>query len=68
MKARTKVDTPINQRLTISVKEAQEVVGVGRNTILKMLEESGASVKYGRRHLVNVKKLNDYLESLGSGS
>lgn len=68
MKALTKIDTPINQRLTISIKETQEAVGVSRNTILKMLKESGASVKYGRRHLVKVKEFNDYLESLRAGS
>lgn len=66
MRARTKPDTPINQRLWISVPEAQATIGVGRNTLLKILQESGATVKCGRRRLVNVAKLNAYLETLGA--
>ena len=50
-------------KIYVGVEELQTLFSVGRNTALKIGNESGASVKIGSRRLFNVETVTNYLKS-----
>ena len=64
MVARNKIsDTKINP-ITIDINTLTAMLGVGRNTALKVAEEAGASLHIGSRKLYNVEKITAYINKL----
>lgn len=52
------------QKPYVSLDEAQMLYSLGRNTVIYLSREAGAIRKIGKRTLINVKVLNEYIESL----
>lgn len=64
MVARNKiVDANINP-ITIDINTLTAMLGVGRNTALKVADEAGASLHIGSRKLYNVEKITAYINKL----
>lgn len=64
MLARNKAaDRNINP-LTIDTQTLMAMLGVGRNTALKVADEAGASLHIGSRKLYNVEKIKAYVDKL----
>lgn len=64
MVARNKiVDANINP-ITIDINTLTAMLGVGRNTAIKVADEAGASLHIGSRKLYNVEKITAYINKL----
>ena len=64
MVARNKIaDANINP-ITIDIHTLMSMLGVGRNTALKVADEAGASLHIGSRKLYNVEKITAYINKL----
>lgn len=64
MVARNKIaDANINP-ITIDINTLTAMLGVGRNTALKVADEAGASLHIGSRKLYNVEKITAYINKL----
>lgn len=50
-------------KIYVGIEELQNLLSVGRNTALKIGNESGASVKVGSRRLYNVETVTEYLKA-----
>ncbi len=50
-------------KLLVDKNELQDILSVGRDTALRVGEESGAKIKLGRRTLYRVEKLKEYLDN-----
>ena len=62
--ARNKLaDTNITP-VTIDIHTLMAMLGVGRNTALKLADEAGASLHIGTRKLYNVDKIKAYIDKL----
>lgn len=57
--ARAQIDAGIK---TMRVPEAQRRYGLGRENIKKLAKECGAVVKVGRSFLVNVERMDRFME------
>ena len=55
-----------SQKPYISYEEGAILYFVGRNTFIKMAQEAKAVRKIGGRAIVNVQKLNEYIEDMYS--
>lgn len=55
-----------SQKPYISYEEGATLYSVGRNTFIKMAQEAKAVRKIGGRAIVNVQKLNEYIEDMYS--
>lgn len=55
-----------SQKPYISYEEGITLYSVGRNTFIKMAQEAKAVRKIGGRAIVNVQKLNEYIEDMYS--
>ena len=62
MQKRINRDNP--NKLYVDINELCDILSVGRNTALKIAEQSGASVKFGKRHLYSVESIKLYMSSL----
>lgn len=53
---------------TIKIEPACMRYGVGRNTMRKIAEDAGAVVRIGKSYLINVSKVDKYMDELsGNG-
>lgn len=52
------------ERRLVDIKEFMEYVGVGRNSALRLGKEIGCLVKIGRRSLYDLRKADQYFNSL----
>lgn len=58
MRTKKPSSLPLEQRLTVSINEAADTLGVGRNTIYKMLKERKLrSVSLGSRNMVTTDSI-----------
>lgn len=55
-----------SQKPYISYEEGTTLYSVGRNTFIKMAQEAKAVRKIGGRAIVNVQKINEYIEDMYS--
>ena len=62
MKKRIEHNT--DNKLAVSREELQELLGVGRDTAMKIGIEAKAKFKVGARALYNVAKIQAYIDSL----
>lgn len=49
---------------SVDTKELQEMLSCGRVTALQIGNNAGARIQIGKRVLWNVRKINDYLDSI----
>lgn len=63
MKKRNIINSDSGKRL-VSVSDFAAYVGVGRNTALKLGDEIGCKVKIGKRVLFDLRKADQYFNSL----
>ena len=50
--------------LLMDISELMRTTSTGKNTAMKIGEESGAKIKYGKRVLYVRKKIEEYIDSL----
>lgn len=62
MNKRKNYNTTPLQRKFISIEDARAVYGLGRASLLKVADAAQATVRIGRRRLINVAKLDEALE------
>lgn len=48
----------------VSMDELRQYTGLGRDSAMKIGRDSGAVIKIGRRVVYDLKKIDEYLESL----
>ena len=53
---------------TIKIESACMRYGVGKNTMRKIAEDAGAVVRIGKSYLINVSKVDKYMDSLSGES
>lgn len=53
-----------NNKILVDVNELQAMLSVGKNTAIKIGNESGAVVKIGNRKLYNVQTIEEYVKQL----
>lgn len=49
---------------TVKIEPACIRYGVGRNTMRKIAEDAGAVVRIGKSYLINVSKVDRYMDAL----
>lgn len=54
----------LQEKILITIDDLQNYASLGRNAAYKLARESGASVRIGRRVLINKKKLDIYLDGI----
>lgn len=59
-----KNDVQLSERISSNTKTLAEILDCGRATAVKIGEAAGAKIQIGKRVLWNVKKIQDYLDSL----
>ncbi len=64
MVARNKLADTNTTPITIDIHTLTAMLGVGRNTALKVADEAGASLHIGSRKLYNVDKIKAYIDKL----
>lgn len=54
----------INKKINLSIHEANQLFGIGENTIRRLLHEKGCPflLKIGNRHLVKRREFEKYLQ------
>lgn len=52
------------EKLTVDITTLQEMLCVGKNTCYQIGRDAGARIKIGRRCLFNVKKIQEYMDSI----
>lgn len=50
--------------ITVDIHTLMYMLGVGRNTALKVADEAGANLHIGSRKLYNVDKIKAYIDKL----
>ena len=61
---KTSIISNNDQKLTVDIIGLQGILGVGKATARQIGEEAEAVLKFGRRRLYNVKKIENYLDSI----
>ena len=64
MVARNKITDASFSPITIDIHTLMAMLGIGRNSALKVAEEAGASLHIGSRKLYNVEKIKAYIDKL----
>ena len=64
MTARNKQAEKNFEPITVDIYALTYMLGVGRNTALKVADEAGASLHIGSRKLYNVEKIKAYINKL----
>ena len=60
-------DSEIDEKLVITVKEAAEMLGVGKNTMLDLVKRTDfPAIKLGRKILINKKQFIIWFNNLTS--
>ena len=59
--------TPVTERITVDVDQLQKMLSIGRANAYKIGEDAGAIIRIGRRKLFNVRKIQEYMDSLSEG-
>lgn len=57
-------ETKGTERRLVDIASFMDYVGLGRNNAMKLGEEIGCLVKIGRRNLYDLRKADQYLNSL----
>ena len=57
-------ETKGTERRLVGIASFMDYVGLGRNNAMKLGEEIGCLVKIGRRNLYDLRKTDQYLNSL----
>ncbi len=52
----------------LSIRDAARALGIGKTRMHEMLDHEVPSVRIGRRRLVHVDDLHDYIERLRAGT
>ena len=61
---RKRTDRNASDKIAVDINGLQDILSVGKNTAIRIGEESGAAIKIGRRKLYSVEKINEYMKSL----
>ena len=64
LKVKEMMKREVPQVKTIKIEPACMRYGVGRNTMRKIAEDAGAVVRIGKSYLINVSKVDRYMDSL----
>lgn len=64
LKVKEMMKREVPQVKTIKIEPACMRYGVGRNTMRKIAEDAGAVVRIGKSYLINVSKVDKYMDSL----
>lgn len=51
-------------KIAIDINELQTMLSIGKNTAIDLGEKAGAVIRIGRRKLYNVKKIENYIDSI----
>ena len=57
-----------SDKVAVGVNELMELLSVGKNSAGKIGEEAGAVIRVGRRKLYNVKRIQEYMDSITEGN
>ena len=60
---KTKVSTCEN-KIMVDINSLQEMLSCGKVTASQIGESAGAVLRFGRRKLYNVEKINEYINSM----
>lgn len=55
---------PVDVRLVVDIKGLQTMLSMGSYNANQIGEKAGAVIKFGRRKLYNVSKVNDYINRI----
>lgn len=64
MMKKRNITNPDSEKRLVCISDFAAYIGVGRNTALKLGEEIGCKVKIGKRVLFDLKKADQYFNSL----
>lgn len=64
MQKRTRPDAGKDEIRTAGIEEACARYGLGRVTMRKVAEDAGAVIRLGRRYLVNIAKVDLYMDAI----
>ena len=53
-----------DNKIAVDINGLQAMLSLGRNTTAEIGEKAGAVIKIGRRRLYNVKKVEEYINSI----
>lgn len=56
--------TECEKRITVDIEDLKAMLGVGKVTAARIGEEAGAAMKIGKRKLYNVRKIEEYIDSI----
>ena len=59
-----KVQKELDGKRYVSMDELRQYTSLGRDSAMKIGRDSGAIIKIGRRVVYDLKKIDEYLESL----
>jgi excisionase family DNA binding protein len=63
-----KSNVAINERLAVSIKEAAQIVGLGRTRLYELLKSGEIpSIRLGRRRLIKIEALREFVGRLDNG-
>lgn len=51
-------------KIAIDINELQTMLSIGKNSAIDLGEKAGAVIRIGRRKLYNVKKIENYIDSI----
>jgi excisionase family DNA binding protein len=65
MPERPKPTVPVNERLAVSLREACQIIGIGRTRLYELIRESELqSFRLGGRRLIKTEALREFVERL----
>ena len=64
LKVKEMMKREVPQVKTIKIEPACMRYGVGKNTMRKIAEDAGAVVRIGKSYLINVSKVDKYMDAL----
>ncbi len=64
MRATTMSDVPTSERVTLTSKELQALLGCGKDAAKEIGTKANAKIKVGRRVFWNVQKVQEYLNKV----
>lgn len=63
-KMKKRIERESAYKLYVDINELMTILSVGKNTALKIAENSRAAVKFGKRKLYSIDKIKTYMSSL----
>ena len=55
-------------KVAVGIDDLMELLSLGKNCAGKIGEEAGAVIRVGRRKLYNVKRIQEYMDSITEGN